>query len=66
MDDYRSMYKANSFRDQRFGLKDHRTEMEREDNYITNKKITSLKRKKLSLFNLDSEDEQTLEFTHKG
>lgn len=30
-DDYRNMFKVNSFKDQRFGHQDHRTAMEKED-----------------------------------
>jgi hypothetical protein len=53
MEDYRKMFKVNSFKDQRFGIKDHRTKMERDDSYLIQRRKGNYKRKKLALFNID-------------
>ena len=60
------MFKANVFQDKRLGVKDHRTKTEREDHFSRIKKAGRTKQKKISLFNLDSEDEKQLQLTHDG
>ena len=53
------MYKVNSFKDRRFGVRDHRTlnEKNQEEEYAIRKKIKRLQKRKIALFNLDSDDE---------
>ena len=60
------MFSVNSFRDSRFGVRDHRSAAEREDAYAVQKKVRRLQKRKQALFNLDSADENEITLTHGG